>query len=398
MTRSQNAWVWRIGVAAVVVGGCVAAGLATGVPRVLGKTSHTDEKGQTLGFVVYDWTTAIRQTRFMDECPQGLNPGNDEYWWRSISKADRSRFTDNGRITQIMRQVHANHRGPHGEDVCEQPELINDPPLYTAEGKYSYGANLDGTSDGHETASTCTHEKFTGVDGTPAVDNQLYRLMGCIYGWRSEGNLDIYANGHRVTNGLGMILIEVTGVDDPRNDDDVRVAFYRSVDQFTLDVAGNPLPFSTYRVDQQDGKERYGDIVKGKIVDGILTTEPSDVRLPYYVNYEYHILHLEKMSIQLKIANDGATADGLLTAYYPTDQWWRYVREIGLQPPSSYNCPAIWAGLNKLADGDRDPNTGACRSISSAFKIKSVAAFIRHPGEGGNVAGATDRQPRLVAR
>jgi len=35
--------------------------------------------------------------------------------------------------------------------------------------------NLDGTTDGAATANSCAHEKFTGPNGEPAVDNQTYR-------------------------------------------------------------------------------------------------------------------------------------------------------------------------------------------------------------------------------
>ena len=51
-------------------------------------------------------------------------------------------------------------RGPNGEDVCLIPTLVQDSPLRTVEGKFAYGANLDGTTDGHATSKTCKHTKF----------------------------------------------------------------------------------------------------------------------------------------------------------------------------------------------------------------------------------------------
>jgi hypothetical protein len=344
---------------------------------------------KTLAFVVTHWNTAIYESRFMDECPEGLNATNDEYWWRSLSKEDRGRLTDNGMTTQIGRQAIANHRGPHGEDICQQPDLVKDPPLKTAEGPLAYGMNLDGTTDGRETPASCAHEKFTGVDGAPAVDNQLYRLLGCVYGWRSIGHIETAANGHRQTNGLGMILIEIRGVEDPRNSDHVEVAFYRSIDQFTFSAADEVLPFSTYRTDAFEGRERYGDVLQGRIVDGILTTDPGDVSLPFYANYAFQTMHLKDMRLRLNITADGARAEGLIGAYYGLDQLWEYIGELGWQPTGVYNCASIFAAMGRLADGHRDSKTGRCTAISSAFRIKTVAAYIAHPSLGAPASSAT---------
>ncbi|MSO73149.1 MAG: hypothetical protein EXQ84_06010 [Rhodospirillaceae bacterium] len=356
--------------------GGIAAVLAAAMVLPAGLASSAETKS-TWGFAVSSWHTAIYETRFMDECPEGINATNDEYWWRSLSKDQRGKLTNNGMTTQIGRQAIANHRGPNGEDICQVPTAVTDPPLLTVQSKTSYGLNLDGTSDGRETGKTCKHEKFTGVDGTPAVDNQLYRLLGCVYGWRSIGHVETAANGHRRTNGLGMILLEVTDVDDPRNDDDVKVTFYRSVDQFTFDKNDNPLPYSTYRIDYNNGTPRYGATLPGKIVNGNLTTESGDVSLPFYANYGFQTMRLRDVRIDVQISEDGSAADGILAAYYDTEQLWEYVGELGWQPTGVYNCPAIYAAMRKLADGYRDAS-GQCTAISSAFKIKAVAAFIRH--------------------
>lgn len=350
---------------------------------------------KTLGFAVTTLNTAIYETRFMDECPQGINATNDEHWWRGLSKEDRGRLTSNGDTTQIARQAIANHRGPNGEDVCQVPTAVTDPPLYTVRGKSSYGMKLDGTEDGRDTPKSCKHEKFTGIDGTPGVDNQLYRLLGCVYGWRSIGHVETAANGHRQTNGLGMILIEVAGVDDPRNDDDVNVTFYRSVDQFTFGANATVLPYSTYRIDY-DGKDpRYGDSLKGKIVDGVLkTADGGDVKLPFYGNQSYQTMQLKDARLEMKIAPDGASADGIIAGYYSTQQLWEYIGELGWQPTGIYTCPGIYAAMQKLADGHKDPKTGECTSISSAFKIKTVAGFIKHrEGEPGVSAKIARAQP-----
>jgi hypothetical protein len=209
----------RIAALALMAGVCLAA-----VPG-------SAPQSRTLGFVITVRNIAMNESRFADECPDGFNLGYDEIWWRGLAKADRARLTDNGLKNRLDRYFNAIRRGPNGEDVCMNPTSVKDPPLLLAESKDSYGMNLDGTLNGEPTPKSCKHENFTGVDGTPGVDNQLYRLLGCVYGFRSYGQYEANENENRKSNGNGMTLIEITGVDDTRNDDHVSVNFYRAIQQ-----------------------------------------------------------------------------------------------------------------------------------------------------------------------
>ena len=339
-----------------------------------------------LGFVVKHWFTAIHQTRFMDECPAGLNIANDEYWWRGLSNEDQARLTDNGLLETLRRWRYAINRGPNGEDVCAQPDVVTDPPLLTIEGDLSFGIDLDGTTDGAATPKSCPHDQFTGLNGDPGVDNQMYRLLGCIYGWRNNGIFEVNADEMRGTSGLGMILIDVSGVDDVENDDDVTVSFYRSIDQFAQGSTGEPVPFTSYRVDTApDGTPRYGDSLKGSIKDGVLSTESGDIKLPFYGNYTFNQHVFRDMSIELTLSDDGETADGMVYGYYDLDEFIAHITGTGLViSTAGFSCPAFTAAARQLADGYPDPETGDCTSLSSAFKLEAHAAFIIKPDDVGS--------------
>jgi hypothetical protein len=363
---------------------CVQLGAALAALLAASPASAAAPLGGKLAFAVRTWYTAVYETRFMDECPGGLNISNDEYWWRGLSKEERAKRTDNGLLTTLNRFGLATHRGPDSQDVCLNPDLVKDPPFITVEGKTSFGRNLDGTTDGRATPKSCAHEKFTGVNGEPAVDNQMYRLLGCTYGWRTNGIFEVNADEMRGTSGLGMILIEITGVDDPRNDDDVTVTFYRSVDQYAQGPNGRPLPFQTYRIDPSkvDGKLRYGDSLKGKIKDGKLTTASGDVRLPFYGNYNFMHPVVKDMSVELAIAPDGRTAKGMVYGYYDLEEFVYHVVGSGaVISTAGFSCPAFAEAARRLADGYPDPQTGKCTALSSAFRFDAYAAFVLKPGE-----------------
>jgi hypothetical protein len=335
---------------------------------------------KTLGFVVTTWFTSIYESKFFDECPQGFSPGYDEIWWRGLSKAERARLTDNGLVSRLDRFFIAVRRGDHGEDVCLNPTSTKAPPLYVVEGKTSYGMNLDGTLTGEATAKSCKHQKFETPDGKPGIDNQMYRLLGCLYGFHTFGQFEVNANENRKSNGNGMTLIEVTGVDDPKNDDDVTVTFYRSIDQYTLDGTGKFVPFASYRIDAPDGKPRYGDSVKGKIVDGEIITEPGDVHVPFYGNYTYMNYLIRDLRLKLKIAPDGASAKGMVAGYADVNQFLYYITSIGpIHSTGQVDCPALYVAAHELADGYPDPKTGACTGLSAAYDVQAVAAYVVHP-------------------
>jgi hypothetical protein len=364
----------------------LAAALSIGAA---GQANAKDTK--SLGFVITTWNTAMHETKFVDECPNGFNVGYDEYWWRGLSKEDRAKFTGNGLTSRLDRYFRAIRRGPNGEDVCMNPTVVKDPPLLLVEGKQSYGMNLDGNDDGSATPKTCKHDNFVGLDGTPGVDNQLYRLLGCIYGFRSYGQYEVNANENRKSNGLGMTLIEVTDVDDPRNDQDVTVSFYRSIDQYTLDGAGRFTPFASYRIDVADGKPRYNSKLKGRIENGVLITEPGDVNLPFYGNYTYMNQSFRDMRLRLEIAADGASATGMAAGYYGVDQLMFYVGGLGpISSTAISNCPSIYVAAHEIADGYPDEN-GKCTHLSSAFNFAAVAAYVIHPDK--QVAGAGESKP-----
>jgi len=329
----------------------LAATVAILTSAVTGVAAADAPPNRTLGFVVRDWMPAVYESKFIDECPSGLDISNDEIWWRSLSKAELN------------------------------PEVIkDDPPLLTVEGATSFGVNLDGNVDGSATPKSCRHDNFSSPAGVPGIDNQLYRLIGCVYGFRDQGVIEINANEMRRTSGLAMILIEVTDVDDARNDDDVTVTFYRSIDQFPLDSSGQVIPYSSYRIDHKDDGPRYGDSLKASIVDGVIQTSSGDVRLPYYGNYNYLHPVIRDMQMTLEITDDGADAKGMVAGYYDLEQYLYHTGGLGpVITTGNFSCPAFFEAAKRMADGYPDPETGECTHISSAFEVKAHAAFVVHP-------------------
>jgi len=337
----------------------------------------TSAEKMTLGFVITNWSTAMYETLFMDECSGGPTPGNYEIWEASVTPEVRRSYP----VLLFSQLRHINNRGRNGLNVCDHPTSFDDPSLEIIEGKYAYGANLDGNKHGRATSTSCEHKNFTGLNGEEGIDNQMYRLMGCVEAWKSYGHIENNANSHRLSSGLGMILIEVTDVENERNDESVSVSFFRGIGSYNLDSTGNPLPYASYGIDHENGRARYGDTVMGKIVNGVLTTKSADVHLPFFGNYQYMNQLFRDMQLELELSDDGEPMTGLITGYYGVDQFYSYVRGMLSTFPNrhKFSCPAIYVAAHQLADGHPDPETGECTTLSSAFNIQAISAFINHP-------------------
>ena len=338
-----------------------------------------------LGFVVESWYTAIYDTEYMEECPEGIAIGSDEIWFDSLSPEEKELQTEGGtlQVLDLPRRPNSYLRGPNGEDVCWHPESVVEPPMRIVHGKYSYGMNLDGNVDGSATANTCAHGNFTSPDGrVQGIDNQMYRLMGCVYGYRSEGYLEHHANRERQDESKGIILIHVTGVDDPRNDDAVEVAFYLSATSLHFDSTGKIVPFASYRT----VTNRYGDKVTGRIVDGVVQTNPGNVTLPLYGNDGYTDMVFRDFRIEIEMSDEGTRAKGLWAGYHPISSFWDHIQKVQHNVPvGQYNCPSMYVAAHELADGYPDPDTGECTALSSAFTFEAAAGFIVGPEESSEV-------------
>jgi hypothetical protein len=328
--------------------------------------------GKTIGLVVTNempghWESPGARV----ECPDGLQFNEKENWDALSEEVREERGNKFG---------HRWNRGPNGENNTAVPWAIKDPlPFREVQSKIAYGFNLDGTDDGRATAQTCTHEKFQGLDGETAVDNQLYRVMGCTQGWRVGGAAAEYRVMEYPTYSHNRMLIEISNVDSELNDDEVNVAIYKGLDTILKDSKGEFLPNFTQRIDA-----RFPTIAttRGRIENGVLSIDPVDfARYTMRWNVATGTRDWYDMHLRLELTDDGA--EGLIGGYQDLENYWlMYRRGLSISVDNSaWSPPSMYQASVRLADGRRDPATGKCTAISSVLKIKAVRAFIVHPSD-----------------
>jgi len=263
-------------------------------------------------------------------------------------------------------------------DDCDQPDAVLDPLFQTVALSGSIdGVDLDGlTSERDAPASgECAHDDFVGPNDEPGVDFQYWRAVGCVRGFQ-PGEIADTVISQAVRDGSMTILVQVRGLDDVENDDDVRVQVFASPDAPPLGADGSVLPYGTLSADGDPGYR--STVGRGRIVDGVLTAGPLDVKVRINIQIVAGDLTFRAARLRLRVHPDG-TADGVLSGFEPVaelyDIFGRQANVAGALA-LGYTCSGLYAALTSHADGDYDEASGRCTSISVGYRFEAVPAFI----------------------
>lgn len=310
-----------------------------------------------IGYVLTDLYWSMYQTPdAKSECPNGFNDGPREQYDVLFPNAKQRTVVD----TQLKQEIET-------WLPTTEPDRF---PFHEASGKHAYGLNLDGKVG---------PEDFTRPDGEPGIDNQLYRALGCIIGFRGPDGVEfIFENKAIAQARYNRTMIELTGVDSLVNDDDVTVTTYRGLDRLLTDATGNRvMPGGSQRIDTRWGKQLIQQL-KGKIVNGVLTTEPAAQMIIPWMNLGVPTHQLIRdMRLQLKLSPTGA--EGLIAGYADVDTWYyQLIRNDSTHHLSNGQISGIslYKALRRLADAHPDPKSGANTAISSSLDAKFVQVFI----------------------
>lgn len=350
--------IWTFAKHSVPLLGALGAAFATSALRA---ETPSPVVGGTIGFVVTDMHWANFQTADgKAECPDGLNGGPREHY--------KAFFPDDGTKrklvdTQLKMEV---------DQLF--PEDWEDPtPFREVKGAVANGLDLDGQVG---------PEDFTSPDGAKGVDNQLYRVLGCIPSYRgADGTFNFFPNKYVRDYPYNRMLLEIAGVDDLTNDPEVKVTVLRGQQRMRVDATGGKImPGGSQVVDTQFS-ERLKVVLRGKIVDGVLVTEPQDATIPWWQHIggpgEYR---MRAMRLHLNLTP--TTAEGLIAGYSDIEAWYHSMIRSWhtlIQSYGQFSAPSVYRAMNRLADGYPDPNTGANTAISSAIEAKFTQVFILHP-------------------
>jgi hypothetical protein len=173
----------------------------------------------------------------------------------------------------------------------------------------------------------------------------------------------------------------------------VEVGIFANADPIALSPNRKPLEYATYAIDQDP---RFRAKTKGRIKDGILTTDPVDVQFHWIVNSLRLERPLRHARLRINISEDGALS-GYLAGYTPVEALYDFqygyrngkngAGQLGPLPLRlgtgngaarvlGHTCQGAYFALYQYADGDPEPQTGRFTSISTQYRITAIPAFV----------------------
>ena len=330
------------------------------------------QAAETRSFVV-DWfymTPAVSKTEV--DCVGGLNPPADIQFarmLRDLGKSEEDIEEALAGFPHTMYQVRNRGRINGKEvNVYTNPTSTHDPNIKRVSGPNALGFNLDG--------EVSENDFFDPETGEKGIDNQFFRALGCINSERGDlGTRPTYPTIQWDTARPQMQawLIQVRGIDDARNDDDVEVGVYQANMPIVRDLLADAQWDVTF---QLNGNPRSKNEVKGRIENGVVMTDAFDLNL---IGHRYFLpeLTMHKAKLRLKLNEDGS-ATGVVGGYQKWPPLYANLAKGGssYEVNLSFDVPGMYYALKKSADADPDPETGQNLSISAAYRIEAVPAYI----------------------
>lgn len=322
-----------------------------------------------IGYVLTERHWSIFETEDgATECPQGFNLGPREQFSEQFPDDGVERTVVETRLLREGRQWHPT--------IVEEDSFT----FYAAQGDQVEGLDLDGIVD---------DDDYQSPDGERSgIDNQMNRVLGCIAHYRTGGIIYHFENKFAQQYNDNRWIIELTSVDDLENDDEVTVSVYRGMDDLLTDAGGEAfIAGATQRVDTRWGRD-YIEHTTGKIVDGVLTTQPIDtIQIPWSSTFDtsgYQVFRGLRM--QINLGADGA--EGLLAGYTDVEAFNHQLNTTWSTHHQSYgqlSSLSQYHALRRYADGYPDPETGENSAISSAIEVKMTRVSVLHPNESHNI-------------
>ena len=332
-----------------------------------------DPGGDSMTFVV-NWL-AIAGDVSDDQCSaMNEKPPQDEFYrLLDPAAATKERAANDAKGGVSLEDGDFEWRGPNRTNVARLPMIVRDPGLVTVASKVARGVDLDGNDGlGKPPAGICRHQNFVSDDGRKGIDNQLFRVEGCIKAYQGhKGFYQQYQNEQR-RNAANTLLVQVSGIENLQNDNRVQVTIVHSRDHMAKSGDGQHiLPHYTFRVADDPGLNYDAIRLNGRIENGVITTKPvRELRMQGGSEMIFHDGRL-----RLQITPEG-TLKGVVAGYQDWRRVLMYAAASNQEQLYGLTVPGLYSALRREADGMKDPATGQCMGISSVFDIEGMRAFM----------------------
>ena len=225
------------------------------------------------------------------------------------------------------------------------------------------GFDLDARVSEPGDAETCNHGDLLDPSGVMGVDNQLARMWPALeplVGTAVEGLIQ-----GAIDEGRMLMMLELSGVDDLQNDEDVTFSLFSGLLDPDVGVEGL-IPDQTFYYDYG----RPSSSVEGvQIVAGELLAGPVRLQIPLNILDARFNLDILDGWVRITIDEDGSF-DGILGGAFNVDDVLGQLLDTGAAAETRLVSPIF------EANADMGLEDGRCTLFSTAFEFEGTTAFV----------------------
>lgn len=225
----------------------------------------------------------------------------------------------------------------------------------------SLGFDLDGHVSADGDAQGCGHADRTTPDGLQGVDNAFAGLLPVLEATEASAIEDLI--GDAIAAGDLLLLFEVSGLDDPVDDDCVELSVHRASGQPLLAPDGTLLDGQTFDTDPDPAR-----IACAELRDGVIEAGPLALSLQIQILDVALDLEMEDARVSLTL-EEGGGMSGYFGGAVPLEGILKIVEEDDLA-----DLRELVTSLVTLA-ADLQTAPGECGALSITFEHRSVEAF-----------------------
>ena len=339
---------------------------ATSVPEV-------QAQDQSIGLVLTDFSFEQPPIDADVACPNGLNMNEFELAMSPFAPPELEIIQDMPPEAFLQKL-----RDAGAPDSCKDPTVYQDPSFRTMDITNTFAPGFD-LRDSAPTAMTanCPSRRFTNPDGKTPVDNQLWRVLGCIKGYQRGDTIDDYAQTN-IREGARTILLSISRPPNEEDPNAVDIGIFSSADPIPTDATGAILSRASLQISENP---LHHNRVRGTLVNDIVNAGPFDLRLDFQGQFLKSEYHFRNAHLRLELLPDGG-ATGLLGGYWDIEAFYDAYGRQATRSGSffvGFTCPGMYAALQQLADARSSPDSEKCDAISTTFRISAMPAFVIVP-------------------
>lgn len=229
------------------------------------------------------------------------------------------------------------------------------------------GFNLDGKVSDDQDADTCNQSDFVSPTGEQGIDNQFATLVPLIEATGISAVEKLLQSS--IENGGILLLVELEGLDDLKNDPEVTMRVRAANGSPLLGTDGKLLTDQTFHVSPRDPNVNTGTAV---LKDGILESKPFDVDLPVEVFGKDYTLEGRGARVRFRIVDDERIDEGVLGAGITISSVMAIAKK-GAEDQGDI-LPIVESLVGGKGDLAKDA-AGVCQQMSAGLQFTGVSAY-----------------------